>query len=344
VLAEQLAARSRNPRLFPAACWVPDTHQFFTAAQAARVQAGQATHVRDGMPPTGFVAPNGSASAGVTMAAAPRRVGVRASQPPSPIMPPTLPARGQLPPSSLPADESSDDMNDDDLVLAYVTPPASPSLAARGSPRSARPSSGKRRRASISRAARGEGSAAAGAASAAAVNGVDEEPVPLTSREVYDAVKPGFSSIRRELTRYRVELVVVKSQSASVLRRMDGISAAVDGSESRNGAMMERVAGLEKVISALTQRLPAASEGSTEPGVSEKMPPSLINDIKVRLLRMSHSSRLHQHAAGLSVDRFIAWGSGMGSWWRESGARLYMGQPSASPARHIAHRRTLTGC
>ena len=172
-------------------------------------------------------------------------------------------------------------MNDDDLVLAYVTPPASPSLAAGGSPRSARPSSGRRRRTATARAARGEGSAAGGVANAAAGN---EMPVPLTSREVYDAGRAGFSSIRRELTRYRTELVVVKSQSASVLRRMDGISAAVDGTESGNGAMMERVAGLEKVISALTERLPAPSEGSSEPGASGEMPPSLINDIKVRLL------------------------------------------------------------
>ena len=78
--------------------------------------------------------------------------------------------------------------------------------------------------------------------------------------------------------------LVVKSQSASVLRRMDGISAAVDGSESGNGALMERVAGLEKVISALAERLPTAGDGSAERGASDEMPPSLINDIKVRFL------------------------------------------------------------
>lgn len=283
-LAELLAARCRNLRLFPAACWVPGAEAVLTAAQGAQVQAGQPSHARARSPQAGSVTPRGPPAAGVNMASSPRRVGVRTSQPPSPIIPPTPQSQGQVPPPSLPADESSDDMNDDDLVLAYVTPPASPSLAPRGSPRSARPLSGKRRRTSSSRVVRGETAAAAGAAIGAAVHRAEDEPASLSSRDVYDAVRAGFSSINRELTRYRVELVVVKSQSASVLRQMDGISAAVDGSESGNGALMERVAGLEKVISALAERLPTAGDGSAERGASGEMPPSLINDIKVRFL------------------------------------------------------------
>jgi len=317
VLAEQLAAQSRNPTLFPATCWVPGAREFFSAAQAARVQAGQAARERSGLPPTGSVVAGGSASTGANIAPSSGPTGVRTPQPPSPIMPPMARTQGQVPSPSLPVDESSSDMNDDDLVLAYVTPPASPSLAARGSPRSARPSSGRRRRAGTARAARGEGSAAAGVASAAAVH---EMPVPLTSREVYDAVRAGFSSIRRELTRYRTELVVVKSQSASVLRRMDGISAAVDGTESGNGAMMERVAGLEKAISALAQRLPVAGDGSAQPGASGEMSPSLINDIKVGWPGMSRSSARFRRAAGLSICRLAACGSGMGGSWNESDA------------------------
>jgi len=211
-------------------------------------------------------------------------MGVRASQPPSPIIRPMPQSHGQVPPPLLPADESSDDMNDDELVLTYVTLPASPSFAPRGSPRSARTSSRKHRRTSSSRVARGATAAAASAASAAAGNGADDEPAPWSSRDVYDAVRAGFSSLRRELTRYLVELVVLKLQSASVLRRMDGIFAAVDGSESGNGALMERVAGLEKVISALAERLPTAGDRSAECGTSHDMSLSVINDINVRFL------------------------------------------------------------
>jgi len=189
-----------------------------------------------------------------------------------------------VPPPLLPAEESRDDMNDDELLLAYVTLPASPSFAPPGSPWSDRPSSGKRCRTSSSRVARGETAAAVGAASAAAGNGADDEPAPSSSRDVYDAVRAVFSSLRREGTRYLVELVVVKSQSASVVRRMDGISAAVDGSESGTGALMERVAGLEKVISALAERLPMAGDRSAECGISHDMSPSVINDIKACLL------------------------------------------------------------
>ena len=316
VLAEQLAAQSRNPRLFPATFWMPGARDLFSAAQAARVQAGQAARERSGLPPTGSVVAGGSASTGAHIAPSSGPTGVRTPQPPSPIMPPMSRTQGQVPSPSLPVEESSDDMNDDDLVLAYVTPPASPSLAAGGSPRSARPSSGRRRRTATARAARGEGSAAAGVANAAAVN---EMPVPLTSREVYDAVRAGFSSIRWELTSYRTELVVVKSQSASVLRRMDGISAAVDGTESGNGAMMERFAGLEKAISALTQRLPVAGDGSTQPGASGEMSPSLNNDIKVCWPGVSRSSDCFRRAVGLSICRLAACGLGMGGSWNESG-------------------------
>jgi len=73
---------------------------------------------------------------------------------------------------------------------------------------------------------------------------VDEEPLPPMSRAVCDADRAGFSCFCREQTRYRVGLVVVKSQSVSVLHRMERTSSSVDVSDSRNGAMMERLAGL----------------------------------------------------------------------------------------------------
>jgi len=327
VLAGILAARSRNPTIFPAACWVPGAQAVFTAAQAGRVQAGQAESVRVGLPPTASVAPRRPGTAGVNMASSPRRASVGTPQPPSPIMPPIPMSSARVPPPSLHGDESSDDMNDDDLVLAYVTPPASPSLAARGSPRSARPSSGKRRRLSVSRAVGSDTAAEASGAGAAPVNGADGESETLASREVYNAVRAGFSSLRRELTRYRQELVVVKSQSASVLRRMDGLSAAADGSASGNGAMMERVAGLEKAISALVERLPVAGGGSAERGTSDEMSVSLITDIKVRFPGVSHSTRASviHGGGGLCVS---VWGTAFG----------FLRRPQA------ARRRTLTMC
>jgi len=145
---------------------------------------------------------------------------------------------------------------------------------------------------------------------------VDEEPLPPMSREVYDADRAGFSCFFWEQIRYRVELVVVKSQSVSVLHRMERNSSSVDGPDSRNGAKMKRFAGLEKLISALTERLSRASEGSTEPGASRKMQASL-NDIQVPLLRMSHSSCYSATRCGVvcrPIDRM-----GLGHGWSVEG-------------------------
>jgi len=125
---------------------------------------------------------------------------VRAATPPPPSAPSTQVA---MPPAV--DDERSEDMEDDELVMAYVTPPASPAAAATASasPGRTRPSLGKRRRAADSRTVRR--AVAPGASSGVA--GTQEESV--TVQDVLDALRSGLSSVRREITRFRGELVVV---------------------------------------------------------------------------------------------------------------------------------------
>jgi len=77
-----------------------------------------------------------------------------------------------------------------------------------------------------------------------------------TLAEIYGAVRNGFSSVRREMTRSRAELVVVKAQAASALRRMDGLAATADGSDAGNGAVLQRLTLLEAVLKQLGDRLP----------------------------------------------------------------------------------------
>jgi len=101
-------------------------------------------------------------------------------------------------------------------------------------------------------------------------------------RDLHQAVRNGFSSLRRELTRLRAELVVVKSQSASALRRMDGVAAAADGTESRNGLVLERLAHIESVLGGLGDRLPSARVGDGQGGGADDGSAALIRDIKVR--------------------------------------------------------------
>jgi len=237
-LAEQLAARSRNPRIFPVTSfWLPGAQAVLSAAhahQAAALPPVPPPSARRSLPLSVPVFP-------VPQATAPSQPTVHGSQ--------SRPAES--------VDDSSEDMDDDELVAAYITPPASPLLALpAASPRRPRPSPGQRRRANEARAVR----AATAAASSA---GVEHELPPALLRDLQDALRNGFSSVRRELTRLRVELVVVKSQSASTLRRIDGIAAAADGRESGSGVVLERLAVVDSAVRDLSERLSATRTGAT---------------------------------------------------------------------------------
>jgi len=266
-LAWQLAARSRNQTLFPAACWIPGAHAVLAAARVTR----------DGLPPVAPVVTRGSVPAQGNPSASTGR----AATPPPPPAPPSQPAA----PAALDG-ESSDEMDDDELVMAYVTPPASPAPPASpvpmamptSSPFSFRPSSGRRRRANDPRGAR------AVASTARDTDNVDAhvQQSDVSLRDVYDAMRNGFSSVRREITRLRAEVVIVKSQAASTLRRMDGLAAAADGRDSRTGVVLGRLGDLDRSLRELGSRVPntvsAAAGGQDEARKSL----ALVTEIKVR--------------------------------------------------------------
>jgi len=87
--------------------------------------------------------------------------------------------------------------------------------------------------------------------------------------------------VRRESGRLRAELVVVKSQAASSLRRMDGIAAAADGTQSGSGVVLERLSKLEMLLQALNERLPKEGGDKADGGrVANTL--GLVNEIKVR--------------------------------------------------------------
>jgi len=300
-LAERLAARSRNPRIFPVTCWTP---------AAASASASRPPQVSGALPPTAPPTPRRVASLGVDAGLLWQHIGVlpaaaatappppppSASVPLSPLAsvplsplasaaPPRRSSAGRSlpPPSPTPSldDDSSSDMHDDDLVAAYITPPASPTASALQSPRFARPSSGKRRRSSGRRAAQASRAAIATVLAPAApvVDGRDQS---LSLDDLHDTIRSGFASVRRELTRFRGELVVVKSQAASSLRRMDVLAASADGSQAGNGVMVERLMQVEKALKDVGNRiLTKAGEGDA-PGVgaqADSVP--VINEIKV---------------------------------------------------------------
>jgi len=290
-LARQLAARSRNQTLFPAGCWIPGAHAVLAASQAAR----------DGLPPVAPVVTRGSMPAQGNPSASTGRV----ATPPPPSAPPSQPAG-----SAALDGESSDEMDDDALVMAYVTPPASPlppaSLAQMATPTSSPfsllPSSGRRRRANDPRAARAVASAARDTYNVDAR--VQQSDVTL--RDVYVAMRNGFSSVRREITRLRAEVVIVKSQAASTLRRMDGLAAAADGRDSRTGVVLGRLGDLDRSLRELGSRVPstvgAAAAGQDDP----KKSLALVTEIKVRpfnrgLLALGElpASRCHQRGRAL---------------------------------------------
>jgi len=257
-LASQLAARSCSPRILTAAFWMPD-------AQAVRATAHASGA---GLPP---IAPP-AARRGVSMSGTARSALERVV---SPSLPRSLPTT--LPPVADAEDASSSDMDDDALVAAYITPPASP-LPASGaeSPARARRSLGKRRRDDHSRTAR---PAAAGAASS---RDLEIEPLSLALHDVHKALRNGFSSVRRQLTRLRGELVFVKSQSASTLRRIDSIAAAADGRESGSRVVLERLEVLDRTVHNPGERLTTAGTQAPNLDGASGNSVELVAVIKVR--------------------------------------------------------------
>jgi len=271
-MAEQLAARSRNPHLFPAGFWMPGAQAVFAAVQSSRTGVDLPPAPRVPTPP---VVSRSFAPAGVNTRTLPLSAG---TPPPHSQPPPAEQVRVPTPSPALAGEESSSDMDDDALVAAYITPPASPAA----SPRYSHPSSGRRPRSSGTQAMRATRGAVAVATPAAAVVNGDSQST-LTLRDVHVAIRNGFSSVRREMTRFRAELVVVKTQAASTLRRMDGLAASVDGSGVDSGAMMERLSQMENALNKLGDRITLPSEGATRAGGAEQNCSGVIQDIKVRL-------------------------------------------------------------
>jgi len=164
----------------------------------------------------------------------------------------------------------------EDLVTPGQSPAATPAWSRAGSPQSpGQPSAGKGRRASTARATR----AAAGSASGAASGAQDvDEAGTRTPDAVLDALRTGFSSVRRELTRLRSEVVVVKAEAASVLRRMDGLAAIAEDRQSHHGTVIERLSRLEASIQGLGERMPKTDD---DEGHTEQSSLTLVNEIKV---------------------------------------------------------------
>ncbi|OSX80267.1 hypothetical protein BU14_0056s0049 [Porphyra umbilicalis] len=281
-LAELLAARSRNPHIFPVTFWTPGT--------SAAVSAVPHLQASGALPSPAPQMPRGLPAAGHDVGVLLQDARTLSPSPPPPSASAPLPRRlsfGQTPTSPTPpisdGDGSSSDMHDDELVAAYITPPVSPTASLLASPSYLRPSSGKRHRSSGGRAARASRTAAVGAAAVPPPPPRTVEGAPsLTLDDLQDAIRNGFSSLRREMTRFRAELVVVKSQAASVLRRMDGLAATTDGMQSGNEIVLERLVHVEKALKAVGDRIPAARDGgdSWGAGTTEGDTVRVINEIK----------------------------------------------------------------
>ena len=137
---------------------------------------------------------------------------------------------------------------------AGSTPPRSPS---------ALPSSSKRRRRDV--------------------RGVEASEV-VTLEDLATLLKTGLASVRGESTRLRGEMTIVKSQSASVLRKLDSMAseADADGGGLRN--VLDRLANVEYILKGIQNSVPA--QGSSDQGQRETTKDKdvdMINNIKVSL-------------------------------------------------------------
>jgi len=100
-------------------------------------------------------------------------------------------------------------------------------------------------------------------------------------KDVLDALRSGLSSVRREITRFRGDLVVVKSQAASTLRRVDGLAAAADRREPGNDAVLERLAHLDSAFDDLRKHVSRAPVASHVNNAAETDSVALVSKIKV---------------------------------------------------------------
>ena len=283
---EALADRTCNPRMFSAAFWMPGAHAVFSDYSGQAVPRTLPPLPRNIMPATARV--QGTP------------VSVLAPRPPS-LPPPSLPPPS-LPPPSLPSQPPArraplvaflpvgtaaqppcstppprgDGVDFEDLVTPGASPASAPAWSPDVSPQSpCHPSSGKRRRVSAARASRAATGSASGAASGAQAA---DQAATRTQDALLDALRNGFSSVRRELTRLRSEVVVVKAQAASALRRMDGLAATADDRQSHHGAVIERLSRLEASIQGLGERMPKTED---QGGPTEQSSLTLVNAIKV---------------------------------------------------------------
>jgi len=271
---QALADRTRNPRMFPAAFWMPGAQAVFAGYSGHAVPPALPPVVCHTSPATARVqgTPIGALATGPPL-------------PPLPLPPPPAPLAAFLPvgpttqPPCLTPPVHGDAADVEDLVTPGASPASTPAWSPAGSPQSpSQPSLGKRRRASTTRAPR----AAAGSASGAAVGDREADQAGTRAQDVLlDAMRNGFSSVRRELTRLRSEVVVVKSQAASALRRMDGLAATADDRQSHHGTVIERLSRLDASIRGLGERLPKPDDDEGPPGQSSL---TLVNEIKVRNL------------------------------------------------------------
>jgi len=185
-LANRLAASSSNPILSPAGFLAPGAPAVLVSASVARA----------GRPPAALGSAHGLILFGISSSTLP----VRAT---TPRQTRSSPAHSLVPAGSDEDDGSSGEMDDDALVMAYVTPPASPASQATpsSSPLRARAPSRKRCRESHSRmACEASMPVAAGAAGEAGT----EEP-DMDIKDLFEALPRGLSSLRRESTRFRPE-------------------------------------------------------------------------------------------------------------------------------------------
>ena len=293
---EALADRTRNPRMFPAAFWMPGAQAVFSAYSGQDVPRTLPPLPRNIMPATARVQ---GTPVGVL---APRPLSLPPpSLPPPSLPPPSLPPPS-LPPPSLPPQPPvrraplvaflpvgtvarppcstpppcGDGAGFEDLVTPVASPAAVPASSSAGSPGcSSQPYSGKRRRVSAARASR----AATGSTSGAASGALEaDQAATRTQDALLDVLRNGFSSVRRELTRLRSEVVVVKAQAASSLRRMDGLAATADDRQSHHGAVIGRLARLEASIQGLGERMPKKDDEGVP---TEQSSLTLVNEIKV---------------------------------------------------------------
>jgi len=63
---------------------------------------------------------------------------------------------------------------------------------------------------------------------------------------------------------------------------MDGLATVADGSQSSNGAVLERLAGLEATVNHFGSRLPSVNDGVDQRGDAQAATVRTINEIKVR--------------------------------------------------------------